>query len=153
MNWNQSRAKIILCWHCVLFLSALVLIQNNKNFDGCIVTPWYNVGFEVTTAVDMKSSIFWNIKLSSWLKVNQRFRERHRHLQGWSISQARNQHEAGSKLACYHFTLVSCLASSLTLKMEMTCSSKTSVDFQWTTQHHIPEDRMLPWYKLFGLPV
>jgi hypothetical protein len=28
---------------------------------------------------------------------------------------------------------VSCLAYSLTLKMEMTCSSKTLVDFQWTT--------------------
>jgi hypothetical protein len=38
-------------------------------------------------------------------------------------------------------TLVSCLACSLTLKMEAMCGSETSVDFQQTTQHHIPEDR------------
>jgi hypothetical protein len=30
------------------------------------------------------------------------------------------------------FMLVSCLAYSLTLKMEATCSSETSVDFKWT---------------------
>jgi hypothetical protein len=31
----------------------------------------------------------------------------------------------------------------LTLKMEVTCSSETLVDFQQTTQHYIPEDRIL----------
>jgi hypothetical protein len=35
---------------------------------------------------------------------------------------------------------VSCLAYSLTLKMEVACSSETSVDFQWTTHCYIPED-------------
>jgi hypothetical protein len=35
------------------------------------------------------------------------------------------------------FTLVPCLAYSFTLKMEVTCSSETSVDF------HIPQDRIL----------
>jgi hypothetical protein len=25
--------------------------------------------------------------------------------------------------------------------MEATCSSETSVDFEWTTRHYIPEDR------------
>jgi hypothetical protein len=39
------------------------------------------------------------------------------------------------------FTLVSCLAYSSTLKMEVTCSSETSVDFQRTTQRYIPKDR------------
>jgi hypothetical protein len=38
------------------------------------------------------------------------------------------------------FMLVSCLAYFLTLKMEATGSSKTSVDFQQTTEHYIPED-------------
>jgi hypothetical protein len=38
------------------------------------------------------------------------------------------------------FTLVSCLAHSLNLKMEAMCSSETLVDFQWTTPLHIPED-------------
>jgi hypothetical protein len=41
------------------------------------------------------------------------------------------------------FTLVSCLAYSLTLKKEVTCSSETSVDYQRTTWHYIPEDRTL----------
>jgi hypothetical protein len=35
------------------------------------------------------------------------------------------------------------LAYSLTLKMEATCSSETSVDFQRTTGHYIPKDRTL----------
>jgi hypothetical protein len=41
------------------------------------------------------------------------------------------------------FTLVSCLAYSSTMKMEATCSSETSVDFQRTTRHYIPEDKTL----------
>jgi hypothetical protein len=58
---------------------------------------------------------------------------------------ARNQHERGSKqsLLATCFMLISCLVYSLTLMMEMTCSSETSVDFQWMTQHYIPEDRIL----------
>jgi hypothetical protein len=36
--------------------------------------------------------------------------------------------------------LVSCLAYSLTLKMEAACSSEMSVDFQRTTRRDIPED-------------
>jgi hypothetical protein len=39
--------------------------------------------------------------------------------------------------------LVSCLAYSLILKMEVTCSSETQVDFQWTTWQYIAEDRTL----------
>jgi hypothetical protein len=35
------------------------------------------------------------------------------------------------------FTLVSCLAYSSTLKMEATCPSETSVDFQRTTWRYI----------------
>jgi hypothetical protein len=43
-----------------------------------------------------------------------------------------------------------CLAYYLTLKMEATCSSETSVDFQLTTQLYIPEDRTLQ--EFFYLP-
>jgi hypothetical protein len=39
--------------------------------------------------------------------------------------------------------LVSCLACSSTLKMEVTCFSEMSVDFQRTTRRYIPEDRIL----------
>jgi hypothetical protein len=42
------------------------------------------------------------------------------------------------------FTLVSsCLAYSSTLNIDATLSSETSVDYQRTTWHYIPEDRTL----------
>jgi hypothetical protein len=46
------------------------------------------------------------------------------------------------------FTLVSYLAYSSTLKMEATCSSETSEDFQRTTRRYIPEDRTLNGFCL-----
>jgi hypothetical protein len=39
--------------------------------------------------------------------------------------------------------LVSCLAYSLALKMEVICYSEPSVDFHQTTRRYIPEDRAL----------
>jgi hypothetical protein len=62
------------------------------------------VRFEDSTAVVMKSSIFWDITPCSPLKVNRRFGWTcHLHLQGRRISQARNQREARSKQStdCY----------------------------------------------------
>jgi hypothetical protein len=41
------------------------------------------------------------------------------------------------------FTLVYCLVYSSTLKMEATCSSETSADFQRSTRRYIPEDGTL----------
>jgi hypothetical protein len=41
------------------------------------------------------------------------------------------------------FTLVSCSAYFLTLKMEAVCSSGSSVDFQWTARCYITEDSPL----------
>jgi hypothetical protein len=41
------------------------------------------------------------------------------------------------------FMVVSCLAFSLTMKMEATGSSEMPVDFQWTMQCYISEDRTL----------
>jgi hypothetical protein len=41
------------------------------------------------------------------------------------------------------------LYSFLTLKMEATCSSETSVNFQQTTQCYIPEGRTLHNRKIF----
>jgi hypothetical protein len=43
-----------------------------------------------------------------------------------------------------------CLADSSTLKIEATCFSETSVDFQRTTRHYIPEDRTLHCNVWFG---
>jgi hypothetical protein len=86
----------------------------------------------------MKSSILCDITLYSPLKVNRRFEGKCRlHRQGLRVNQVRNQHEAGSNQSRL---LDSCLAYSATLKMETTCSSEISVDFQQTTRRHIPED-------------
>jgi hypothetical protein len=52
-------------------------------------------------------------------------------------------------LATY-FTVVSCLAYSSTLKMEVTCYSEESVDFQVTTQRYIPENRNIRKYVLIS---
>jgi hypothetical protein len=87
------------------------------------------VGLEFLTAADMNSSIFCDITPYSPLKVNRRFGGTCFHLetkQGTSLLPA--------------FTLVSCLAYSSILKMDATCSSEASVEFQRTTRRYIPED-------------
>jgi hypothetical protein len=52
-----------------------------------------------------------------------------------------NWHFGGINRLCLPpaFMPVSCSAYSVTLKMEAICSSETSVDFQQTTRHYIPE--------------
>jgi hypothetical protein len=95
------------------------------------------------------------------------------HLQEQRMSQSRNQCEAGSRQSLWTphilhtssflawgdyssigttireallatcFTLVPYLASSSTLKMEVTCSSETSVDFHRTTRLYTPGDTTL----------
>jgi hypothetical protein len=74
----------------------------------------YSVEVEVLTAVVMKSSVFWDVTPCSPFIVIRRFRE-----------------------------TVFLLAYSSSLKMEATCSSETSVDYQRTIQSYIPEDRTL----------
>jgi hypothetical protein len=49
------------------------------------------------------------------------------------------------------FTLVSCLAYSSTLKMEVTCFQRMSLDFHRTTRRHIAEDRTLRNYRCENL--
>jgi hypothetical protein len=81
-----------------------------------------DVGFEVVTAVVMKCSIFWNITPYSPLKANQHFGEKYSlHLQSW-INLTRKKAEAGSKQNCS------------ALKIEVTYSSETSVEFQRATR-------------------
>jgi hypothetical protein len=58
------------------------------------------------------------------------------HLQGRRISQARKQ-------SATRFMLVSCLAYTSILTMDVTWSPETSVDFQWTTRRYIPGDTTL----------
>jgi hypothetical protein len=57
-----------------------------------------NLVFEVLIAVVMESSVFWDITPCSLLKVNWCFWGTYRlHLQGQSISQARNQNQGASR--------------------------------------------------------
>jgi hypothetical protein len=107
------------------------------------------IGFEVLTPVVMKSFIFCDIPPCSPLKVNPSFEITcHLHRQG----QARNVREADSKpnsaksknkpkrksvKQVASSLLVSCLVCFSNLKMEATCSSEISVDFQQTTRRCI----------------
>jgi hypothetical protein len=78
------------------------------------------------TAVVMKSTAFSVTMTCSPLKVNRRFGGTSRlNLHGWRKSRTRNQHGEESK------------------QMETNCSPETSVHFQRTTWHYIPEDRTL----------
>jgi hypothetical protein len=54
------------------------------------------VGFEVLTAMDMKSYFVWGTLPCRLLKVSSCFRETCR-VQGQRVGQARNHHEAGNK--------------------------------------------------------
>jgi hypothetical protein len=81
------------------------------------------VGFEVYTAVVIKSTIFWDITLCSPVCVNRRCHL----LARWFPAE---------------------LIYS-TLKMEAICSSETSVDTQRTTRSYIPEDGTLQVYLPF----
>jgi hypothetical protein len=88
------------------------------------------VGFEVFTAVVMKSIIFWDMMPCSTLSCTQRF--------GGACLPA----------AC---SLV-CWTNSSTLKMEAIRSSETSGATQRTTWRHIPKDDTLNTV-VFGKPV
>jgi hypothetical protein len=75
------------------------------------------VGLEGLTVVVMKRDIVWDIMSCSVVKGNQCFgRAYHLHLQSQRVSQTRNQQKAGSK---------------------------QPIDFCWTTQCCIPQDRTL----------
>jgi hypothetical protein len=57
-----------------------------------------HTGFELFTAVVMKSPIFWDISACSPFKVDRRFGGIFRlHLEGRRKSKERNQHKAGGK--------------------------------------------------------
>jgi hypothetical protein len=75
----------------------------------------------------MKSSIAYDIRQSSPLKINRRF--------------------GGTCHRQQSFMLVSCMAYSLILNMEATRSSETSVDFHRSTRSYIPKDRTLQLYN------
>jgi hypothetical protein len=100
------------------------------------------VGFGVLAALVVKNSIFWDTVICSQLKVNQGFGKKYRlQLHGRSINQTRNQGEAPLFATCFHSHFL--LSNCSILNMEAVCYLETSVDFQWTTQRYILEDRTL----------
>jgi REP element-mobilizing transposase RayT len=88
-----------------------------------------HVGFKVLTAVVMKNSVFWFIMPYSPLEVDRHFGVSSRH------------HRQGRRMLAICLTLVSCMDYSSTLKMEATCSSASSVDFQQTKWRYISKCR------------
>jgi hypothetical protein len=101
--WEPSKAGKIVVPHPILSFSLslstpplylLSLSLSLLQVRG-LVNIYYFIGFEVLTAVIMKSTIFWDITPCSPLKVNRRFGGTYRlHLQGRKISRARNQRES-----------------------------------------------------------
>lgn len=88
----------------------------SAQFCYCIIKilPW------IMNSQCSKESVIWVVMLFNLLKVNHRRCE----------------------LTTY-FILVSWLAYSFTVEVEATYSWKMSVDFQFTMQHCIPQDRTL----------
>jgi hypothetical protein len=84
------------------------------------------VGFEVLTAVVMKSTIFWDIMPCSLLKVNRRFGGTYRLHNHGRIGPAIYQREI--RLCCYLAKKAERKSPiySSTLKMQATCSPETS---------------------------
>jgi hypothetical protein len=114
--------------HCPLGLDVQLKKKSRKKFPlllgfSCLLFLWLHVSVNCLGS-RKKSTVFWDITPCSSSKVNRRFGGNQRSLLPF-------------------FTLVSCSAYSLTLKMEETYSSETSVDFQLTTRRYIPEDSAL----------
>jgi hypothetical protein len=99
-------------------------------------TSFLIVGFEVFTAVVLKSIIFWDMTPFSPLSFNRRFGGTYRsHLQG---QRNRFGKPASKQMASRYHLFAEPIYS--TLMMEAIYSSETSVETQRTTRRHIPED-------------
>jgi hypothetical protein len=89
------------------------------------------VGYEVLTAMVLKSSIFWDITPCSPWKFKLRFGGTCRlHHHGWRISQVGNHHEAGSK-EC-HGDLLLRNPGSLSTDYTAWYPRKQNFSFKWT---------------------
>jgi hypothetical protein len=90
------------------------------------ISVW--IHWDLHRSVAMKSSVFWDMILYSPVNIKWHFGRTYCfHLQGWKVSQARHQHDTGSKESSACSLLCACF----------------SVDFQWSTWHHIPEGRTI----------
>jgi hypothetical protein len=85
---------------------------------------------------NLERFVSWDVTPCSPAKVNPTFRR------NMPLPSPGSKKQEISKFANF-FVLVSCLAYSSIMKMEDTCSSETSIDFQLTTRRYIPEARTL----------
>jgi hypothetical protein len=118
-TWSNFHWQTTLQHMAIWIICAHFTIHERKNIEtetGAVQV----LTLELKLHYAVKSSNFWYITPCSPLKVNQHSEGTCRlHLRGWSISQARNLHDAkGSKHSS---------AYSWTLKMEAICSSEMSV--------------------------
>jgi hypothetical protein len=93
------------------------------------------VGYEVLTAVAMKSSVFWNITpCIRWKSVT--FRRN-------ILPPSSGSKNTPSQEELWRSKLVSFLGLASALKMEALYSSEISIDLYWTTWHYILEDKTI----------
>jgi hypothetical protein len=96
-NWSRSRSH----YEDLLYLypsRATDLSCATQQWPAILSWPWASDQIQITLCIKQIKFILCNITPCSPLKVSRHFRETCLHLQGWTISQARNQHEAGSML-------------------------------------------------------
>jgi hypothetical protein len=99
----------------------------------------WTAGFEVLTAVAMKSSTFWDIMPYTPPKIDEHFI--------WTF----HLHLIVEELAKWEtsMTLAVSWAYFLILKMEAIHYSETSVNFHLTTRYYIPEDGIVKYMNRF----
>jgi hypothetical protein len=115
MPKNKSMPQKSLLQFCIL--ESVIFCDKTKYWNQSnLLNLFVLLGFEVFTAVILKSIIFWDMTPCNPLSFK-----------------------------TYVCLLVFAELISSTLKMEAICSSETSIETQRTTRRHIPEDDTLLW--------
>jgi hypothetical protein len=121
MNSYIAFNALLMLFYDVLIINLnKVKFSNSSTRDYFITCQW--ILYKGLRQIFVKSSIFSNIIPCNLLKVNWHF---------------------GGVLFATCITLVSCLAYSLTLKMEETWSSEMSLNLQWTTWRYTLHSTLL----------
>jgi hypothetical protein len=85
-----------------------------------------NVALEVLTVVTVESTVFWAVMLCTLLRCSPKF---------WRNILPPSEKQDKQKASC--FLLATCMAYSMTLKMDAVYSSEMLVKFYQATQHYI----------------
>lgn len=94
------------------------------------------MSFQTIYKYQVKSTVLWDVTPCSLVEVHKYLGQPYcLHLQGCKVSQA---------ITFAYMLLAGCLVYSLTLNMEATLYSETSVNLRYTTWLHMPEDNCYP---------